>query len=161
MTPNTNTTQKRELRVRPIENGTVIDHIKAGQSLNVLRILGIPDSSEDVVSVVINASGEHGKKDVVKIENRELNVHEVDKITLIAPNAVINIIRNFDVFEKKHVVIPQNIEGVVRCINPNCISNSSEPVTSKFAVTSAKGKIVLRCKYCERVITENIADRLL
>lgn len=156
-----NTTPKRELRVRPIENGTVIDHITAGQSLNVLRILGIPDSSEDVVSVVINALGEHGKKDVVKIENRELNVREVDKISLIAPNAVINIIRNFDVFEKKHVVIPKNAEGVVRCINPNCISNSNEPVTSKFTAISSKGKIVLRCKYCERVITENIADHLL
>ena len=159
MTPNT--TSKRELRVRPIKNGTVIDHITAGQSLNVLRILGIPDSSEDVVSVVINALGEHGKKDVVKIENRELNVGEVDKISLIAPNAVINIIRNFDVFEKKHVVIPKNAEGVVRCINPNCISNSNEPVTSKFTAISSKEKIVLRCKYCERVITENIADHLL
>ncbi len=159
MTPNT--TPKRELRVRPIKNGTVIDHITAGQSLNVLRILGIPDSSDDVVSVIMNALGEHGKKDVVKIENRELNVHEVDKISLIAPNAVINIIRNFDVFEKKHVVIPKNAEGVVRCINPNCISNSSEPVTSKFDITSVGGKILLRCKYCERVITENIAERLL
>ncbi len=159
MTPNT--TPKRELRVRPIKNGTVIDHITAGQSLNVLRILGIPDSSEDVVSVVINALGKHGKKDVVKIENRELNVREVDKISLIAPNAVINIIRNFDVFEKKHVVIPENAEGVVRCINPNCISNSSEPVTSKFTITSVGDRISLRCEYCERVISENIATHLL
>lgn len=159
MTPNT--TQKRELRVRPIRNGTVIDHITAGQSLNVLRILRIPDSSDDVVSVIINAFGTHGKKDVVKIENRELNVYEVDKISLIAPNAVINIIRDFDIFEKKHVVIPENAENVVRCINPNCISNSSEPVTSKFNVTSNEGRILLRCKYCERVITENIADHLL
>ncbi|MGP8321916.1 MAG: aspartate carbamoyltransferase regulatory subunit [Methanosarcinaceae archaeon] len=159
MTPNT--TPERELRVRPIENGTVIDHITAGQSINVLRILGIPDLSEDVVSVVINASGAHGKKDVVKIENRELNVREVDKISLIAPNAVINIIRNYDVFGKKQVVIPEHAEGVVRCINPNCISNSREPVTSKFTVTSAKGKILLRCEYCERVISENIAAHLL
>ena len=156
-----NTTQERELRVRPIENGTVIDHITAGQSLNVLRILGIPDLSEDVVSVVINASSAHGKKDVVKIENRELKVREVDKISLIAPNAVINIIRDFDVFDKKHVIIPEHAEGVVRCINPNCISNSSEPVTSKFTVTSAGGRILLRCEYCERVISENIAAHLL
>jgi aspartate carbamoyltransferase regulatory subunit len=156
-----NTATKHELRVRPIEYGTVIDHISAGQALNVLKILEIPGSSEGVVSVVMNAAGAHGKKDVVKIEGRELNVREVDRISLIAPNASINIIRDFKVLQKKKVHIPEYIEGIVRCMNPNCISNTVEPVKSKFDVTAEKDGILLRCKYCERVISENIAEHLL
>ncbi|MDK2833959.1 MAG: aspartate carbamoyltransferase regulatory subunit [Methanolobus sp.] len=152
--------EEQELRVKRIENGTVIDHINAGQALNVLKILGIPDSSQGVVSVLLNSPGKFGIKDVVKIENRELNVREVDKIALIAPNATINIIRNFNVSQKKKVHIPTFVEGVVRCVNPNCISNSNEPVTSKFDV-SVEGNLILRCTYCGRSISEDIAKNLL
>ncbi|MCQ6961851.1 aspartate carbamoyltransferase regulatory subunit [Methanolobus chelungpuianus] len=152
--------EEQELRVKRIENGTVIDHINAGQALNVLKILGIPDSSQGVVSVLLNSPGKFGIKDVVKIENRELNVREVDKIALIAPNATINIIRNFNVSQKKKVHIPTFVEGVVRCVNPNCISNSNEPVTSKFDV-SVEESLRLRCTYCGRSISEDIAKHLL
>ncbi|MDG6243409.1 MAG: aspartate carbamoyltransferase regulatory subunit [Methanolobus sp.] len=150
-----------ELRVRRIENGTVIDHITAGKALNVLKILGLPDSSEGVVSILLNSQGMHGNKDVVKIENRELKVEEVDRIALIAPNATINIIRKFNVASKSRVHIPTFVEGVVECINPNCISNSNEPVTSKFKVTTEETGLKLRCFYCGRVISENIAEHLL
>ena len=153
--------EEKELRVRRIENGTVIDHITAGQALIVLRILGIPDSSEGVVSILLNSPGKHGKKDVVKIENRELKVTEVDRIALIAPNATINIIRNFNVSDKKKVKIPEYMEGVVRCINPNCISNSNEPITSRFDVKVDEANLKLRCIYCGREISENIARHLL
>ncbi|TQD24926.1 aspartate carbamoyltransferase regulatory subunit [Methanolobus vulcani] len=150
-----------ELRVRRIENGTVIDHITAGKALNVLKILGLPDSSEGVVSVLINSSGKYGRKDVVKVENRELNVEEVDKIALISPNATINIIRNFNIVNKYKVHIPSHVEGVVSCINPNCISNSNEPITSKFTVDTENIFLKLRCYYCGRVISEDIAEHLL
>lgn len=150
-----------EIRVHPIRNGTVIDHITAGQALNVLNILNIPNPSSGVVSILINAPSIHGIKDVVKIEGRELNVEEVDRISLIAPQATINIIRDFKVSEKAHVNIPEKVEGVVRCINPNCISNSNEPITSKFIVMPNERKINLRCLYCERTISENIGDHLL
>ncbi len=150
-----------ELRVRRIENGTVIDHITAGKALNVLKILGLPDSSHGVVSVLINSQGEYGEKDVVKIENRELKVKEVDRIALIAPNATINIIRNFNVISKNKVHIPSFVEDVVGCINPNCISNSDEPITSKFKVSTENACLKLRCFYCGRVISENIAEQLL
>jgi aspartate carbamoyltransferase regulatory subunit len=86
---------KRELRVKPIVNGTVIDHITAGQALNVLKILGINQHSKYVVSVLMNVpSGEMKAKDVVKVEGRELDPEEVDTIALIAPKSTINIIRN-------------------------------------------------------------------
>jgi aspartate carbamoyltransferase regulatory subunit len=152
---------KREIRVQPIENGTVIDHIAAGQALNVLKILGLPDTSTGIVSVLINAPSKLGIKDVVKIEGRELKNDEADRISLIAPHATINIIRNFGVLGKNQVDIPPHVEGVVRCINPNCISNSREPVTSKFEVRNNDSGIELRCEYCERVIAENIAEHLL
>ena len=150
-----------ELRVRRIENGTVIDHITAGKALGVLKILGLPDSSQSVVSVLINSQGKYGKKDVVKVENRELKEEEVHRIALIAPNATINIIRDFNVASKMKVHIPSFVEGVVKCINPNCISNSNEPITSKFTVDTENIFLKLRCYYCGRVISENIAEHLL
>ena len=155
-------TEKRNLKVQAIENGTVIDHIKAGQALNVLRILGIAADCRGTVSFVMNAPGAKGRKDVVKIEGRALNVEELNKISLIAPNATVNIIRDFVVLQKKKVVLPSYVEGVVRCINPNCISNSREPIKSKFSVVrSEEGGVVLRCLYCEHVISKNIAEHLV
>src|SRR3989337_4262552 len=91
---------EKEMRVRRIKHGTVIDHITAGQALNVLRILGVSGTTKAVVSVAMNVpSGAIGSKDIVKVENRELEEEEVDRISLIAPNATINIIRDFEVIE--------------------------------------------------------------
>ncbi|WP_440953815.1 aspartate carbamoyltransferase regulatory subunit [Methanosarcina sp. Mfa9] len=155
-------TDKGNLKIQAIENGTVIDHIKAGQALNVLRILGIAADCRGTVSFVMNAPGAKGRKDVVKVEGRELNVEELNRISLIAPNATVNIIRDFVVLQKKKVVLPTYVEDVVRCINPNCISNSTEPIKSRFSVIrSEKGGVVLRCLYCEHVISENIAEHLV
>lgn len=151
---------KKEMRVRRIEHGTVIDHITAGQALNVLRILGISGTTSAVVSVAMNVPSEvMGSKDIVKVEDRELEQEEVDKISLIAPGATINIIRDFEVIEKYKVDLPQSIEGVVRCANPNCISNTKEPVISRFVVN--KKPVELRCIYCDHVISEGIAEHLI
>ena len=150
-----------ELRVKPIRNGTVIDHIAGGQALNVLKILGISGTSDATVSVVMNVeSGKLGKKDIVKVEDRELKEEEVNRIALIAPNATINIIRDFLVIEKHHVNLPDQIMGVVRCQNPNCISNTEEPIKSRITV-KAKNPVLLRCVYCEQPITEKIAEYLI
>ncbi len=152
---------ERELRVKPINNGTVIDHIESGQALNVLKILGIGSHTKSVVSVLMNVpSGAQGSKDVVKVEGRELEPEEVDTIALIAPKATINIIRNYEVAEKFRVAMPGNVTGIIRCGNPNCISNSNEPVSSRFTVES-KDPVVLRCSYCEFVLDKNIADNML
>ncbi|HOL40398.1 MAG TPA: aspartate carbamoyltransferase regulatory subunit, partial [Methanospirillum sp.] len=87
---------KRTLVISTIKNGTVIDHISAGEALTVLRILGITGSTRECVSVATNVSSRvQGKKDVVKIENRELKTKEVDRIALVAPDATINIIRDY------------------------------------------------------------------
>lgn len=150
--------QGKALLISPIRNGTVIDHITAGEALNVLKILGITGSTIECLSIATNvASGRIGRKDIVKIENRELKREEVDRIALIAPRATINIIRNFEVCEKKGVKIPPVLKGVVRCPNPGCISNTKEPIQSTFEVTP-KG---LRCLYCDWVITRNIANYII
>lgn len=151
---------RKEMRVRPIEHGTVIDHITAGQALNVLKILGIYGTTTAVVSVAMNVpSGVLGCKDIVKVEDRELKEEEVDKISLIAPDATINIIRDFEVIEKYRVDLPDRLDGVVKCDNPNCISNTIEPVISKFSVN--KKPVELRCIYCDHVISEGIAEHLI
>jgi aspartate carbamoyltransferase regulatory subunit len=146
------------LLISPIRSGTVIDHITAGQALNVLRILGITGPTAESVSVATNvASGLVGRKDIVKIENRELCKEEVDRIALIAPNATINIIREFAVAEKKGVETPAELTGVVRCPNPGCISNTAEPACSRFIVTPNG----LRCHYCDWLVTKEIAEHIL
>jgi aspartate carbamoyltransferase regulatory subunit len=146
------------LLISPIRNGTVIDHITAGEALNVLKIIGITGTTTESISVATNVkSGKMVQKDIVKIENRELMKDEVNRIALIAPNASINIIRNYEVFEKKGVEIPCILVGVVRCPNPGCISNTNEPIDSKFEVLS-KG---LHCLYCDWMITKDITSHLI
>lgn len=142
-----------ELRVRKIRYGTVIDHITAGRALDVLRILGIGRDCKDVISVVMNVpSRKLGKKDIVKVENRELKPEEVDKITLIAPNATINIVRDYKVVKKERVSLPKTFKGIIRCVNPNCISNSPrEPVQPILHVYS-ENPLRLRCHYCGRIL---------
>lgn len=150
-----------KLRVTPIGNGTVIDHIPAGQALNVLKILGIDKTTDATISVLMNVTSRRsGKKDVVKVEDRELKEEEVNKISLIAPGATINIIRDCRVVEKRTVDMPDLIVGVLRCPNPSCISNTDEPIKSQLIVKS-KNPVVLRCVYCEQPIVENIADYLI
>ena len=140
----------KELYVKKIRNGTVIDHISAGYALDVLKILGIDGREGHVVSVAMNVtSKKQAKKDIVKVENRELKPEEVDKIALIAPGATINIIRDYDVAEKTRVKLPETIKGIVRCANPSCVSNAGEPVVPRFMVEKPD-PLRLRCFYCSR-----------
>lgn len=146
------------LLISAIQNGTVIDHITGGEALIVLRILGITGSTTECVSVATNVeSGALGKKDVVKIENRELLAEEVDRIALIAPRATINIIRDRRVVEKKGVAIPDILVGVLCCPNPCCITNTNEPVLSRFSVQGER----LICEYCDTVIGSDIPSHII
>jgi aspartate carbamoyltransferase regulatory subunit len=147
----------KQLRVSKIESGTVIDHIAGGQALNVLAILGIDGAGGEVVSIGMNVPSERlGRKDVVKVEGRELSQSELDVLSLIAPAATINIIRNYEVAEKHVVNRPDRVTGVLECPNHNCISTEDEPVDSAFAVTDDG----VRCEYCDTIIREDIADHI-
>jgi len=146
---------RRTLRVSKIKNGTVIDHISKGRALDVVKILGIDGRKEGVVTIAMNVpSGKLGVKDIVKIEGRELNPEEVDRIALIAPHATINIIRNYKVVEKETVKLPDIVQGIIKCTKPSCISNSStEPVKPIFYVDSHE-PLRLRCHYCNNIMEE-------
>ncbi len=150
---------KKELKVPRIKDGTVIDHINAGNAVKVLHILAIPKTTSSTVSVAMNVKSKLGKKDIVKVENRELDPKEVDKIALIAPKATINIIRDYEVTKKHRVKLPDEIIGIVSCSNPTCVSNANEPVDSRFQIIS-RDPPKIKCYYCERE-PEDIADRII
>ncbi len=144
-----------ELRVSKIHNGTVIDHVRSGQALNVLAILGIDGSEGEEVSIGMNVpSDRHAKKDIVKVEGRELSADEVDVLSLIAPEATINIVREYNVVEKNRVERPELVEDVLSCPNESCITSANEPVTSRFEVLED----AIRCAYCGTIIREDIAS---
>jgi len=141
-----------ELRVSKIRNGTVIDHITSGHALDVVRILGITGKEEGPITVAINVPSKTLKrKDIVKIEGRELKPQEVHKIALIAPHASINIIRDYKVVRKEEVKLPKTIDNIIKCANPACISNSNEPVKTKFYVESEE-PLLLKCHYCGYIV---------
>ena len=149
------TAVESEFRIKKIKEGTVIDHISAGHALSVLRILGMTDVKNNVVSVAMNVpSHKLGKKDIVKVENRELNAEEVDKIALIAPKATINIIRNYVVIEKQKTKIPNIIRGIIKCDNVMCITNSKEPIQPTFYLEK-EDPLRLRCYYCNRIMDKD------
>jgi aspartate carbamoyltransferase regulatory subunit len=137
-----------DLRVSKIKDGTVIDHIRGGYALDVIKILGITGKEERVMTIAVNVPSKRaGVKDIVKIEGRALNPQEVNRIALVAPHASINIVQNYKVVKKVEVKLPNAIEGIIKCVNPCCISNSDEPIFSKFYVKSEE-PLLLKCHYC-------------
>ncbi|MBT3169546.1 MAG: aspartate carbamoyltransferase regulatory subunit [Candidatus Cloacimonetes bacterium] len=137
----------RQIKVNAIKNGTVIDHIPAGKVLRVIDLLTI--TGKNVVMMGMNlSSGKIGKKDILKIENRALSDDEVNSVALIAPQASLIIIKDFEVIKKEALQIPTYIEKNVVCPNVKCISNEEE-ISSKFKINVDKEPIA-RCVYCEK-----------
>lgn len=143
--------EKKELKVKSIKNGTVIDHIKQNRASNILNMLNLPDDETQVMVAINVESSNMGKKDIIKIEGRELSGEEVDKLVLLAPQASINIIRDYEIVNKFNLHLTDEVVDVVKCSNPNCITNSNEPIQDKFYVQS-KEPVILRCHYCERTM---------
>ena len=139
------------LKVQPIRNGTVIDHIEAGRGKKVLAILEL-ENSGTTISLLINVQSKKQKrKDIIKIEDRELDENEIEKLALISPNARVNIIRNYSVADKKKVDIPDIIKNIVKCPNENCISNNERGAISKFNLLD-KDIMLIQCTYCGRKV---------
>lgn len=142
----------RELKVTPIRNGTVIDHLPAGSALAVCQVLGIPrEGSVSTVSVVMNVpSASKERKDIVKVEDRELHPADLERLAVLAPKATVNLIRDYHVAEKIRPELPGQVTGLVTCPNPACISNDGEPVDPEFAVLdgATPGEPALECAFC-------------
>lgn len=140
----------RPYKVYAIKQGTVIDHIPKMKALDVIEILGINGDSDSVVTLGMNMnSKKYGKKDVVKIEKKELTKAELNKIALVAPYATINIIRDFKIAEKFNAKLPNLIEGIVKCGNPNCITRH-EPISTRFYLVSRE-PLKIKCHHCEKI----------
>ena len=145
----------RQLLVRRIKDGTVIDHIESGKALLVLRTLDITGEEGNVITVALNVpSSKHNKKDIIKVENRFLEENETNKLALIAPHATINIIKDYKLIEKRKIQLPDSITGVFKCTNLKCVTNSDEYIKPVINIID-KEKVILRCKYCFRTLTIN------
>ena len=150
---------KNLLRVQPIRNGTVIDHIEAGRGRKILDVLELGDGGT-TISLLINVQSKKQKrKDIIKIEDRELDENEIDKLSLLSPKARMNIIRNYAVANKKKIDIPEFISGIVQCPNENCICNNERNVNSNFSLVN-KLEIIIKCTYCGRKVDEDNIDFL-
>ena len=143
-----NDIKKKELAVAALENGTVIDHIPSESLFKVVNLLGI-QSLDNSVTIGYNLdSKKYGKKGIIKIANVTFPESTLNRIAIIAPNAVINVIKDYEVVEKRKVSLPDDIYGIVKCTNPKCITNN-EPMRTHFHVIDREN-MVLKCHYCER-----------
>lgn len=144
---------EKQLNVSAIKDGTVIDHIPTKALFKVIQILKL-DEFKNMVTFGNNLDSKAmGSKAIVKIANRFFEDEEVNKIALVAPNAKLNIIKNYEVIEKRVVQIPDQVNGIVRCFNPKCITNA-EKIITKFQIINDK-PIEMKCFYCEKITNEN------
>jgi len=147
--------EQSELIVRRIKEGTVIDHIDEGKGLQVLNALRIDGKDGSLITIALNVpSGKFKKKDIIKVENKFLKDDDTNKLAVIVPNATINIIRNYKLVEKRRVALPNEVDRIFRCSNPECITNSTEHIESIMDVIDKEGR-VLKCRYCSRVLDVN------
>ena len=143
----------KHLSVTAIRNGTVIDHIRNEVTFKVAEILRLEQEEQAVLLGMNLPSGQVGKKGIIKVEGRALTPQEVNIIALIAPEATLNIIKDYKVAEKRKVEVPARVEGIVRCFNPNCITNH-QPISTCFDVIDSQ-PTTLRCVHCERTMRGN------
>ena len=140
--------QDRKLLVAAIENGTVIDHIPAEKTFQVVSLLEL-DKLDSVVTIGQNYSSEKvGKKGLIKVSNKFFTDEEISRLSVVAPKVVLSIIKGYNVVEKKTVETPDELKGIIRCNNPKCITNN-EPMQTVFRVVN-KQLGTVRCHYCDK-----------
>jgi aspartate carbamoyltransferase regulatory subunit len=147
---------KKELAVAALRNGTVIDHIPSQVLFQVVRLLGIEQSSSQLTIGNNLPSKQFGSKGIIKVADVEFPEAVLNRIAIIAPSAKINIIRDYEVVEKRTVTLPDTLVGIVRCSNPKCITNN-EPMRTRFLVVN-RDPITIRCYYCNHTITSDKAQ---
>ncbi len=154
---------EKQLLVRKIENGIVIDHIPAGKALSVLGLLEI--NTNEIMFIASNVeSSKYGKKDVIKIEGKYLTSEEIDLISLVAPAATINLIHNWELKDKHTVKLPKSIEGIFKCRNPACVTNDELIKTkTNFNVVPSHvmEKSVFKCSNCGSMLYYNEVTKFL
>lgn len=140
--------EKKELQVAALENGTVIDHIPSDKVFTVVSLLDLQNTDGNITIGNNFESKKLGKKGIIKVANRFFTDEEVSRLSVVAPNIKLNIIRHYEVVEKKQIVMPDELKGIVKCNNPKCITNN-EPMQTWFHVVD-KELGILKCHYCEK-----------
>ena len=148
-----NEKQVRAFKVFAIEKGTVIDHIPAGHGLKIIQILKLYNNEKIVTTGLNFPSKTLKKKDIIKVEDRELTPDEANKVAILAPTATINIIRNFELVKKFKVEMPSQVDKIIVCPNPKCITNN-ENMETVFYTQINKDAVSLNCRYCEKTFLQ-------
>ncbi|HPX05772.1 MAG TPA: aspartate carbamoyltransferase regulatory subunit [Tenuifilaceae bacterium] len=144
--------KNKQLSVSAIQNGTVIDHIPAQNLFKVINILNLDKINNQITFGSNLESHKLGHKAIIKIADKFFRDDEINRIALVAPHAKLNIIKDYEVVEKKTVNVPDDFTGIVKCVNPKCVTNH-EKVTQKFYVVD-KASVSLKCHYCEKITDE-------
>lgn len=134
--------------VSALENGTVIDHIPPSKTMAVVNLLGVNNIHSTIMIGANLASKKMGRKSIIKIADKFFTDEELNKLSVVAPDVTLCIIRNFEVVEKRPVVMPTELRNIVKCANPKCITNN-EPMPTLFNVID-KEKGLIKCHYCEK-----------
>ena len=140
--------KKQELQVAALENGTVIDHIPCEKLFTVVSLLGLERMKNNITIGFNLKSKKLGTKGIIKIADKFFCDEEINRIAVVAPNVRLTIIRDYEVVEKREVMLPDELRGIVKCANPKCITNN-EPMPTRFHVID-KTNCVIKCHYCEK-----------
>ncbi|MDO4163906.1 MAG: aspartate carbamoyltransferase regulatory subunit [Bacteroides sp.] len=140
--------KKQELQVAALENGTVIDHIPSEKLFTVVSLLGLQQMSNNITIGFNLKSKKLGKKGIIKIADKYFCDDEINRIAVVAPSVKLNIIRDYEVAEKRELTLPDELHGIVKCANPKCITNN-EPMPTRFRVVD-KEHCIIKCHYCEK-----------
>jgi aspartate carbamoyltransferase regulatory subunit len=136
------------LNIDSISKGIVIDHIKVGYGFSIFKYLGL-DKADYTVALIMNApSKKRGRKDLIKIENK-IDV-DLAMLGFIDPNITVNIIENEKIVEKINLSLPEEIEGIIECKNPRCVTSNERDIPHKFALIDEKEGIY-KCEYCDQI----------
>ncbi len=149
---------KKEIIINPIKNGTVIDHLPSDKTFDVVKILGLKGLNRNISLGTGLKSSKMGTKGIIKISDKFLSQKELNKIAIVAPEASVSIIKNSKVSKKVKIDVPDITEDILRCFNPNCITNK-EKVSTKF-YTQLKDPLIVKCHYCERLMKKEDIELL-
>lgn len=140
------------LNVGKIEEGFVLDHIKAGHSLDLYDHLQL-DKLDCTVAIIKNArSNKMGKKDILKVECN-IDMLDLDVLAFLDHNITVNVIKNGEIVAKKELILPREIKNVIKCRNPRCITSIEQGLPHIF-ILSDEERAIYRCKYCEEKYTQ-------
>ena len=150
--------KQTQLKVSAIKDGTVLDHIPAHSIFQVIDILDLTHSTHPVTIGVNLESKTLGRKGIIKVADRFFEDDELNRIALAAPEATVNVIKDYEVVQKKKITLPDTVVGIAKCSNPMCVTNR-QAVTTRFTTIKEGEKVKLLCHYCEKTTEEFIPLR--